>query len=86
MMDSFGLSSLMRKASTSIDPVMESLQQPQNNLQLKSSSPRSIALGLGLPIILAFIYFYGVGRNRYFVKSEVVVRKPQASVTAGLNI
>jgi len=86
MMDLLGLSSLMRKGSPSKDPVMESLEQAQNKHQLKNRERRYIALGLGLPIVLAFLYFYGVGRNRYFVKSEVVVRKPQESVTAGLNI
>ena len=86
MMDFFGFSSFMRKVSTSIDPVMESLDQSQNRHQLKNREHRYITLGLGLPIVLAFLYFYGVGRDRYFVKSEVVVRKPQESVTAGLNI
>ena len=76
MMDLLGLSSFMRKGSPSKDPVMESLEQAQNKHQLKNRERRYIALGLGLPIVLAFLYFYGVGRNRYFVKSEVVVRKP----------
>ena len=85
-MDFLGLSSFMRQDPPSKDPVMESLEQAQNKHNLKKRERRSIALGLGLPIVLAFLYFYGVGRNRYFVKSEVVVRKPQESVTAGLNI
>ena len=86
MMDLLGFSTFMRKGSPSKDPVMESLEQAQNKHQLKNHERRYILLGLGLPIVLAFLYFYGVGRNRYFVKSEVVVRKPQESVTAGLNI
>ena len=86
MMDLLGVSTFFRKGSPSKDPVMESLEQAQNKHQLTNLERRYIALGLGLPIVLAFLYFYGVGRNRYFVKSEVVVRKPQESVTAGLNI
>ena len=86
MMDLLGLSSFMRKGSPSKDSVIESLEQAQNKNYLKNRERRYIALGLGLPIVLAFLYFYGVGRNRYFVKSEVVVRKPQESATAGLNI
>ena len=30
---------------------------------------------LGLPTLVSFIYFYGVGRDRYFVRSDVVIRK-----------
>ena len=86
MMDLFGLSSLMRKVSVSNDLVMDSLEQAQNKHQLNNRDRRYVALGLGLPILLALLYFYGIGRNRYLVKSEVVVRKPQESVTAGLNI
>ena len=85
-MDLLGLSSFMRRDSSSKDPVMESLEQAQNKHQLKNRNRCYMALGLGLPIVLAFLYFYGVGRNRYLVKSEVVVRKPQESVTAGFNI
>ena len=82
--DFFGISSLMRKASQY--SVVDSSEQAQNKQQLKHRERRYITFGLGLPIILAFLYFYGVGRNRYFVSSEVVVRKPQETVAASLDI
>jgi len=84
--DLIGFSSLMRRAPDSKDPMMDSLEKAQKRHAPNNRDRNLIALGLGMPMLLAFLFFYCIGRDRYFVKSEVVVRKPQESVSAGLNI
>ena len=44
-----------------------------------------IAVGLILPIFLAFSYFYLIGRKRYFVRSDVIVRKAANENSSSLN-
>lgn len=44
---------------------------------------RNTFLGLFLPILIFGIYFYGIGRERYRVSSNVVVRKSGSSAEAG---
>ena len=49
--------------------------------------PSRVWVGLGIPLMLALLFFYGVGRDRYQVRSDVVVRKAgQDSAADGLSI
>ena len=57
MMDLLGISFFLRKDPASKDPDMESLEHAQSNHQLKNRERRYIAIGLGLPIVLAFFIF-----------------------------
>ena len=41
---------------------------------------------IGLPVVFSLIYFYGIGRNRYFVRSDVVVRKSSNRSSSGFNL
>ena len=43
--------------------------------RLKPKSQRQLLVVLGIPLAALFLYFYAIGRDRYFVRSEVVVRK-----------
>ena len=38
------------------------------------------------PLIISSLYFYGIGRDRYFVRSDVVVRKSNGSNDSQINI
>ena len=51
------------------------------------NGPRRVWIGLGAPLLIAFLFFYGVGRDRYQVRSDVVVRKAgQGSAADGLSL
>ena len=87
MKDLLGIARLMKKGtSVDSDPVMDSLERAQDKPYRKQRERLWIALGLGVPIACSFLFFYGIGRNRYFVKSEVVVRKPQDSISSGFSV
>jgi capsular polysaccharide transport system permease protein len=47
---------------------------------------RQLLLGLGIPLAALAVYFYGIGRSRYFVSSDVVVRKANEGSPNGLSI
>ena len=40
---------------------------------------------MSFPIIFFALYFYGVGRSRFFVRSDVVVRKSGGDNNPGIN-
>ena len=82
--DRLGIGTLLRRPQKST--IAKSFESAKEKYFRKNREKKIIALGLGIPLLLSFVYFYGIGRNRYFVKSEVVVRKPQDSSPAGLNI
>ena len=86
MMDLLSVSQLVKRGSDKKGEITRSLESAKEKLFRKERERPFIVLGLGVPIFLSLLFFYGIGRDRYFVKSEVVVRKPQESVTAGLNI
>lgn len=58
----------------------------KNTKQFKSLSNKTLAIGLGLPLLSLFIYFYAIGRNRYFVQSDVVVRKAAEASPTSLSL
>ena len=43
--------------------------------QFKKNKQRFFIFAFSLPFFLSSIYFYSIGRNRYFVRSDIVVRK-----------
>ena len=86
MRDLLSISKLMQRGSGKKGQVIRSFESAKEKLFRKKRERPLIILGLGVPLFLSFLFFYGIGRDRYFVKSEVVVRKPQESVTAGLNL
>ena len=54
--------------------------------RLKPKSQRQLLLAIGIPFAALFLYFYAIGRDRYFVRSEVVVRKANDSSPATLSL
>ena len=53
---------------------------------LKPKSQRQLLLVLATPFAALFLYFYAIGRDRYFVRSEVVVRKANDSSPTTLSL
>ena len=86
MMDLLSVSQLVKRGSDKKGEITRSFESAKEKLFRQERERPFIVLGLGVPIFLSLLFFYGIGRDRYFVKSEVVVRKPQDSVTTGLNI
>tara|TARA_B100001248_G_scaffold238956_1_gene203909 strand:+ start:3083 stop:4198 length:1116 start_codon:yes stop_codon:yes gene_type:complete len=52
-----------------------------NNLKFKKNKNRLFIFIITFPILLSSIYFYAIGRKRYFVRSDIIVRT--ASVNGG---
>ena len=53
---------------------------------LKPKNQRQLLLALGIPLAALFLYFYAIGRDRYFVRSEVVVRKANDSSPSAVSL
>ena len=81
MFDILGLGQLMKAGP-------EKTGRPQIRRLLKSTSRQKhqLKLVLAIPLFALFFYFYVVGRDRYFVRSEVVVRKANESSAATLSL
>ena len=82
MKDLLKIGKLMKKpasessGSVSVaDRALLSVDEQRRLTNRQSSARKYLALGLGLPILLSFFYFYVIGRDRYFVRSDFVVRK-----------
>ena len=86
MRDLLGISKLMKRGSDKKGEITRSFESAKEKIFRQERERPLIILGLGFPILLSLLFFYGIGRDRYFVKSEVVVRKPQQSAIAGLNL
>ena len=52
----------------------------------RKATQRQLLIGLGIPLAAFFLYFYAVGRDRYFVSSDVVVRKANDSTASAVNL
>ena len=86
MRDPLRIRTWMKRGSAKRNELTHSFESAKEKLFRQKRERPLIILGLGVPMLLSLLFFYGIGRDRYFVKSEVVVRKPQDSVTAGLSI
>ena len=82
MSDFFGVGVLLNKFTSSNDK--DKINKSSNKLS-KNFRKNQLALGLILPIFLAFSYFYVIGRKRYFVRSDVIVRKAANDNSSALN-
>ena len=43
--------------------------------KINKSQQKYLILLFSIPLIVLFTYFYGIGRKRFFVRSDIVVRK-----------
>ena len=78
---------MKRTAADVSKPVLEAVQNPSEHARRLTQERWLAWVGLGTPLLLALLFFYGVGRDRYQVRSDVVVRKAgQDSTAAGLSL
>lgn len=81
MLDLVGVGQLMKKKAGS------SKALPLQGFRLiKHKNRKYLLILLGLPLASLALYFYAIGRDRYFVRSEVAVRKANESAASGLTI
>jgi len=87
-MDLLGMKRLMKRTAADVSkPVLEAVQNPSERARRLTQERWLAWVGLGTPLLLALLFFYGVGRDRYQVRSDVVVRKAgQDSTAAGLSL
>lgn len=65
-------------SETQNDPSTKANRSPKANARLRSKVVSSLLLLL--PIVLSGVYFFGIARNRYVVRSDFVVRKADDTV------
>ena len=87
-MDLLGVKRLMKRTAADVSkPVLEAVQNPSERVRRLTQERWLSWVVLGTPLLLALLFFYGVGRDRYQVRSDLVVRKAgQASSAAGLSL
>jgi capsular polysaccharide transport system permease protein len=88
MLDMLGIAQFVRRPASS----HQSEGQDAGDV-IVSSKPgrklrkqRQLLLVIGVPLLVSFFYFYFVGRDRYIVSSEVVVRKANDAAQGGLSL
>lgn len=64
----------------------ESLRKVAKFVNKRRLNQKQLFLLLGTPLLILLIYFYAIGRDRYFVSSEVVVRKANDGQTSALSL
>ena len=86
-MDFFGIGGLLKKNSKKNDreETLTDQEKLERNQVLKKQK-KIISILIAIPSVLLFTYFYGIGRSRYFVRSDIVVRKAGADIPTGVNI
>lgn len=87
-MDLIGVKALMkRSAQEAVEPTLESVEGRTLRLRHLAKERRLAGALLGAPLVLALVFFYGIGRDRYLVRSDVVVRKAGSDASAaGLSL
>ena len=80
MQDIFGISSMLRASTSESRAALTSLPGKRRRRQ------KQLLAIFSIPFMVLFLYFYGIGRNRYFVSSEVVVRKANDSTGNSISL
>ena len=84
--DLFGVSQLLRGSKkNNREETLTDEQKLERDRVLKKQK-QLISILITIPSVLLFFYFYGIGRNRYFVRSDIVIRKAGADIPSGVNI
>ena len=79
--DLVGIHRLLKKKDWKAKPF-----SPEKVKSIKGKNQRYLLIILGLPLAGLALYFYGIGRDRYFVRSEVAVRKANESTASGISL
>lgn len=83
-MDLVGFTKLMRRPKSKTDTNQDVLPVAATGKRRRQRTV--LAIGIGLPLMALLVYFYGLGRNRYFVRSDVIVRKANDSSQSGFAL
>ncbi len=83
-MDLFGIRDLFQKTKNSNGNLSD--EEKISREKLLNKKNKLIAIILTIPSIILLVYFYGIGRNRYFVRSDIVIRKAGIDSPSGINI
>lgn len=84
MKDLVGFTKLMRRPKSKTDTNQDVLPVAATGKRRRQRTV--LAIGIGLPLMALLVYFYGLGRNRYFVRSDVIVRKANDSSQSGFAL
>mgnify|MGYP001201951477 CR=1 FL=1 len=60
--------------------------KPKDKKEIEHNKKVFLIYLIGIPVVFSLLYFYGIGRNRYFVRSDVVVRKSSNPSSSGFNL
>lgn len=80
MNDLLGISALLRARKEEQRATLTSLPGKRRRRQ------KQLLAIFSIPFVVLFLYFYAIGRNRYFVSSEVVVRKANDSTANSISL
>lgn len=83
-MDLVGFTKLMRRPKSKTDTNQDVLPVAATGKRRRQRTV--LAIGIGLPLMALLVYFYGLGRNRYFIRSDVIVRKANDSSQSGFAL
>ena len=61
-------------------------ENPKDKKEIDQNKNVFLIYLIGLPVSFSLLYFYGIGRDRFFVRSDVVVRKSNKSSSSGFNL
>jgi capsular polysaccharide transport system permease protein len=78
--DLIGISKLLRTRRNHERVGLASLPEKRRQQQ------KHLLIIFSIPVLALFLYFYAIGRNRYFVRSEVVVRKANDSTANSISL
>jgi len=82
MYDLLGLTQFIRKKKAAEQPI----ESAHTRLTKRRRTRMQLIFGIGLPLFALLTYFYAIGRNRFFVSSDVVVRKANDSAQSGFAL
>lgn len=88
MMDPIGIKRLMKRKEPADEvPVVRDAEKPKFSKRLIPQKRGFLWASLSVPVLFLLFFFYGIGRDRYQVRSDVVVRKAgQDSSSAALGL
>lgn len=87
--DRLGIGKLIfRSGNKKAQDLNDGLSDEEREFKRKiiKSQQKYVILLFSVPLIVLFTYFYGIGRKRFFVRSDIVVRKAGNNSTTSLNI
>ena len=83
--DLFGFGDLLRRKGSEREETLSEEEKLKKKI-IQEKQKKLLTILVSVPSILFLLYFYGIGRSRYFVRSDIVIRKAGADIPSGVNI